>query len=235
MSGHLVPNLSGPIPVFPLPNLVLFPRAVQFLHLFEQRYRSMFGDLLNREEDERLIGIAHLRPGFQEKYHTNFAEIDPMLCVALVVQHEELSDGRYNLMVRGICRARVVREVTDGPYRQAVLEGLSEKDQNGETAEHRRLTRSLHQTLHEPPFQQLPSSEFCRNLFSSDLSLGELNDLLAFYLLPGDSAEIKQLMLNELNVAERSRMLLKELQNLGRRLERSGNRAEVWPPPSCAN
>lgn len=235
MSGHLIPNLDRPVPVFPLPNLVLFPRAVQFLHLFEQRYRKMFSDLLERETDERLIAIAHLCPGYQEKYHTNLAAIDPILCVALVVQHEQLNDGRYNLMVRGLCRARMVKQLSDGPYRQAMLKGLSESDPVAEPTEHLRLIRNLRQALHEPAFQCLPSVDFCQNLFRSDLSLGDLNDLLAFYLLPADVAEFKQLLLNELDVAERTRMLLRELRNLGRRLEAAARRSVRWPPPSCAN
>ena len=235
MSTQILPNLDDPVPLFPLPNLVLFPGAVQFLHLFEKRYRLMFKHLLEREKDQRLIAMAHLQPGYQAKYHTNHAEIDPTLCVALVVKYECQEDGCYNLLVRGLCRARIRKELREGAYRLAWLEGLPEDHPSLPTPEHHRLLGCLRQTIHEEAFTTLPWADFCRDLFDSDLPLASLADLLAFHLLPPEATEVKQLMLEELDVAARARTLLKEVQVLGRKLETARKTCAGWPPPGCAN
>ena len=72
-------TMASPVPVFPLPNLVLFPHAVQFLHIFEERYQKMVADELRREPGDRLIGMAVLRPGYEEKYYTSHATVYPVL------------------------------------------------------------------------------------------------------------------------------------------------------------
>ncbi|UCG32536.1 MAG: LON peptidase substrate-binding domain-containing protein [Phycisphaerales bacterium] len=235
MSGDLLPQLDDPVPVFPLPNLVLFPRAVQFLHIFEKRYRLMCKHLLEREGDQRLIAMAHLRPGYHAKYHTNWAEIDPIACVALVVKHECLPDGRYNLLIRGLCRARVQREIRDGAYRLAWLEGLREDHTPCEPPDHIRLKEALHQALRKPVLAGLPCGQFCRDLFDSDLHLGALADLLAFHLLPQEQDAVKQIMLEELDMAGRAEVLLKEIQAFGRKLEVASRTTTGWPPVNYAN
>lgn len=235
MSGDLLPQLDDPVPVFPLPNLVLFPRAVQFLHIFEKRYRIMCKHLLEREDDQRFIAMAHLRPGYHAKYHTNWAEIDSVACVALVVKHECLPDGRYNLLIRGMCRARVRREIRDGAYRLAWLRGLPEEHTPGEPPDHKQLKETLQQALRKPALAGLPCGRFCQDLFDSDLHLGALVDLLAFHLLPLEQDAVKQIMLEELNVATRAQVLLKEIQAFGRKLEVASRTTNGWPPVSYAN
>jgi Lon protease-like protein len=235
MSLYLMPKLEDPVPLFPLPNLVLFPGAVQFLHLFEKRYRVMFEHLLEREEDERLIAMAHLRPGYQAKYHTNHAAIDSTLCVSLVVKYECLDDGRYSLLVRGLCRARVRKELREGAYRLAWLEGLVQDCPGAETPRHRRMLSLLRETIEDPLFEGLPYIRFCRELFESDLPLGELSDLLAFYLLPAEDTEIKQVMLEDLSAVSRSETVLAELHALGKRMQAAARTSAGWPPVGCAN
>jgi Lon protease-like protein len=214
---------------------VLFPGTVQFLHLFEKRYRIMFKHLLERDKDQRLIAMAHLRPGYQAKYHTNHAEIYPMVCVALVVRHEGLQDGRYNLLVRGLCRARIRKELRDGAYRLAWLQGLREGHVPLTSPEHRRLLRGLRRAMGAPALASLPCGQFCRDLFDSDLHLATLADLLAFHLLPAEATDIKQLLLEELDVVARAEMLLKEMQTLGRKIETGHHVCSDWPPAGYAN
>jgi Lon protease-like protein len=235
MSGDLLPHLDDVVPVFPLPNLVLFPRAVQFLHIFEKRYRIMCKHLLEREDDQRLVAMAHLKPGYYAKYHTNWAEIDPTACVALVVKHECLPDGRYNLLIRGLCRAHVRREIRDGAYRLAWLEGLPEPRTPSEPPDHTRLKQALHHAVRKPALASLPCGRFCRDLFDSDLHLGALVDLLAFHLLPLDQDAVKQIMLEELNAANRAEVLLKEMRAFGRKLEVASRTTNGWPPLNYAN
>jgi Lon protease-like protein len=118
------PDLSS-VPLFPLPGVVLFPRAVLPLHIFEERYKTMMADALR---GERQIAMALLRPGWERDYHGKPA-IDPVVCVGKILSHERLPDGKYNLLLQGQARARIVRENdSDTPYRLAELEALAETE-----------------------------------------------------------------------------------------------------------
>src|SRR5437762_13434668 len=115
-----VPTLSA-VPLFPLPSVVLFPRAVLPLHIFEERYKAMTADALRAR---RRIAMALLKPGWERDYYQRPA-IEPVVCVGMIVSHERLSDGKYNFLLQGQVRARIVRELaTAAPYRLAELEPL---------------------------------------------------------------------------------------------------------------
>jgi hypothetical protein len=98
--------LTTLIPVFPLPDVVLFPGVFLPLHIFEPRYREMVKDSL---AGDRLIGISLLRPGWDHDAEGRPA-IYPVGCVGLISHVEETEDGRYNLVLRGVEKFRVVRE-----------------------------------------------------------------------------------------------------------------------------
>src|SRR3954468_19595907 len=97
------------VPLFSLPSVVLFPRAVLPLHIFEQRYREMTADVL---VGDKLIAMALLCPGWQENYYGRPA-IEPVVCVGKVLSHEMLPDGKYNFLLQGQVRARIEEEPTD--------------------------------------------------------------------------------------------------------------------------
>ena len=75
-------DFRGLARLFPLPNLVLFPSVIQPLHIFEPRYRQLMEDAL---KDDRLIGMALLRPGYEEDYHNN-PPIYPVICLGRIHQ-----------------------------------------------------------------------------------------------------------------------------------------------------
>src|SRR3954465_12651185 len=106
------------VPLFPLPNVVLFPGAILPLHIFEERYKAMTADALR---GPKRIAMALMRPGWEKNYHGRPA-IEPVVCVGEIISHEKLEDGRYNFLLRGYRRARVVREYGDEPYRVGWLE-----------------------------------------------------------------------------------------------------------------
>src|SRR5450432_4083147 len=91
------------VPLFPLPNVVLFPRAVLPLHIFEDRYKAMTADVL---AGERYIAMALLQTGWEKNYHRR-PEIDPVLCVGKILSLEKLPDGKYNLLLQGHLRAEI--------------------------------------------------------------------------------------------------------------------------------
>jgi Lon protease-like protein len=101
------------LPVFPLPDVVLFPHALMPLHVFEPRYRQLTRDVL---ASHKLIGVPLLVE--QEVAGAVPPHFAPILGVGEVVMAQELPDGRYNLVLRGRARVHVEEElITDEPYR----------------------------------------------------------------------------------------------------------------------
>jgi Lon protease-like protein len=111
----LYPEGEFLLPLFPLPDLVFFPNTRMPLHVFEPRYRQMVSDALT---GEARFGIVLLRPGWQ----TNYYGAPPVYgcgTVGAIEQAVSLEDGRFNILVRGDVRFRIVSEVSRNPYRTA--------------------------------------------------------------------------------------------------------------------
>src|SRR5262245_9433360 len=116
-------NFSGVTRLFPLPNLVLFPTIVQSLHIFEERYRQMTTAAL---AGDHLISLVLLQPGWEADYEGKPALCE-VACLGRIIRHERLEDGRFNLNLRGLRRARIVQEIDGGKlYRQASVELLED-------------------------------------------------------------------------------------------------------------
>jgi hypothetical protein len=122
------------IPIFPLPDVVLFPNVFLPLHIFEPRYRAMVADAL---ADDRLIGIVLLKPGWQADYEGR-PPIYPIGCAGLITHAERLADGRFNIVLRGLEKFRVVDEDETAPYRIARIQPIAETAEDRERAEVRR-------------------------------------------------------------------------------------------------
>lgn len=103
------------LPLFPLPNIVFFPHTRLPLHVFEPRYRQMVKDVL--ESDQR-FGIVLLRPGWEAEYF-GAPPVFEWGTLGTVEQAVPLEDGRFNIVVRGDVRFRIVDEVSRVPYRTA--------------------------------------------------------------------------------------------------------------------
>jgi Lon protease-like protein len=114
--------LPTQIPVFPLPNVVLFPNVFLPLHIFEPRYRAMVADAL---DGDRIIGMVLLRPGWESDYEGRPA-VYPVGCAGLVTHVERHADGRYNIVLRGLEKFRILDEDTSRSYRIARIESLAE-------------------------------------------------------------------------------------------------------------
>ena len=110
------------IPIFPLPNAVLFPSVFLPLHVFEPRYRQMVADALGAD---RLIGMALLQPGWELEYQGR-PPVYPIGCAGVMTHAEPLPDGRYNIVLRGLQKFRILDEDDDRPYRRARVETIME-------------------------------------------------------------------------------------------------------------
>jgi len=114
--------LPPSIPLFPLPNVVLFPNVFLPLHIFEPRYRQMVADALG---GDRIIGMTLLRPGYEAEYDGHPA-IYPIGCAGVITHSQPLGEGRYDIVLRGIQKFRVQTEDHSRPYRIAQVEAISE-------------------------------------------------------------------------------------------------------------
>jgi hypothetical protein len=114
--------LPPTIPIFPLPNVVLFPNVFLPLHIFESRYRAMVKDAL---ASDRIIGMVLLQPGFEANYEGR-PNVFPVGCAGVITHSEPLPDGRFNIVLRGLEKFRMTGEDTSRPYRLAHIEAVPE-------------------------------------------------------------------------------------------------------------
>jgi uncharacterized protein len=108
--------LPDAIPLFPLPNAVLFPGVPLPLHIFEPRYREMVRDV-ERSED-KLIGMVLLRGEWRRDYYGR-PEVYPVGCAGKLVSVEPLADGRYNILLHGLREFEIADERGGHSYREA--------------------------------------------------------------------------------------------------------------------
>ena len=113
------------LPLFPLPRTVLFPKMVLPLHVFEPRYRQLVEDC---REGHGMMGIPLLKPGYEKDYEGK-PEIFPIFGFGVITQCERIDDGRYQIMLQGLGRVRLVEEIaSDRLYRMASVEVLPDED-----------------------------------------------------------------------------------------------------------
>ena len=104
------------VPLFPLPGAILFPRSQLPLHIFEPRYREMVRDVIDGAGQIAMIQPLRLDDD-------NLAPLYGVGCVGEVVGVEELEDGRFNIVLLGSNRFRLVKEAdVDVPYRCAEVD-----------------------------------------------------------------------------------------------------------------
>ena len=112
------------LPLFPLPNVVLFPNVFLPLHIFEHRYSEMVSDAL---AGDRIVGMVLLRQGGEDD-----SDVAPLVypigCSGLITHCDRLDDGRFNIVLRGIEKFRIIHEDRSLSYRRALVETISEPD-----------------------------------------------------------------------------------------------------------
>jgi Lon protease-like protein len=201
-------TFCGKARLFPLPNLVLYPHVMQPLHIFEERYREMLEDAL---AGDRLIAMAMLEPGYEQDYDSR-PPISDYACLGKVVAQRRLADGRYNLLLLGVARVRVVRELEPlRSFRRAKVELVDDVYDFATTNDATRLQQQLVDAFRKnlPCGCQVP--EQLEDLLSRDISLGLLTDLAA-YALPLDM-DLKRQLLAEDHVSVRAKTLLTQIKS----------------------
>ena len=198
MSGEGVLRSVG---LFPLPRLVLFPGALMPLHIFEPRYRALVHDSLAQS---KLLCLANSNLALPSDAFGQPA-LEAVAGLGEIVRHEKLSDGRYNILVLGKQRVRIVERPFTPPYRIADLQLLSDAPASVEQAQLQALVgvaRSMMREVREaqPGFNfELPVEE----------DASRLVDVCTHYLVA--DSEIRQQLLETLDVQQRLQLCLDTL------------------------
>lgn len=198
-------GFRGVAPIFPLPNVVLFPCTALPLRIFEDRYREMVAQALS---EERLIAMALLKPGWEPDYDGR-PEIHEMVCLGRITADEKFDSGEFNIVVTGIHRAVVVDELeNDLPYRVGHLElyrdfYAADPLVNREVRHHE-LMRNFRKL-----FPMSRADSLFSQVLEAGIPLGVACDLLAAALRL--NLADKQSLLEELDVDVRSDLLLEKI------------------------
>lgn len=196
------------IPIFPLPNCVFFPHTLLPLHVFEPRYKEMIADALG---GSRMLGVVQLRPGWEKDYHGS-PPVYRVLGVGRIIGHKRWSDGRYDIIVSGRHRVRILNETRQGDYRVAETEILTDfipEDRREEVeAEFQRHLKTFRHVVSAFP----EAVEMIRPESWQDPTPGVLADVLATTFI--ESPYDRQSILSELDVARRLRLVSIQLNPL---------------------
>lgn len=187
--------LPPTIPLFPLSNVVLFPGVFLPLHVFEPRYRQMVADAL---EGDRLIGMTLLRAGWESDYEGR-PPIYATGCAGVITHAERLDDGRFNIVLKGLARFRVLGEEDGGEYRVARVEALVDTTTDGQRDQ-------LREGRHRLELMLAPALDRAEGRLPANLSDDEVVNALSQYL----ELEVieRQALLECSGPADRCRLLI---------------------------
>jgi len=198
--------------VFPLPEAVLFPGTAIPLHVFEPRYRALVRDCLATDQ---VMALVQLQPGWSDDSLAR-PPMQEMACAGTIVAHEALEDGKFNIVLQGLVRVRLLAELPpDNAYREVRAEMVEDEPYRGSGEE------SLRQAILEV-CQRLPP-EAAEGLvqIAAQNDGGALADVLgaALVLEPGR----RQKILAERSVDARLQMVLGEIGALMAKLTPPGS------------
>ena len=206
------------ISLFPLPSSVFYPRTQLPLHIFEPRYRQMVADAI---EAEQWIGMVVLEPGYEEEYYGR-PPVKVIGCAGRIEKHVHRPDGKYDIVLMGESRFRIVSETGDRMYREAEVEllpNLNDQpiDKNPGSAFYTLASHfwEIRQLLPEDKRQSMELDvDGCR-------SLGDVTDRMAYGF--DLTLEQKQAFLEECDVMRRMEAL-EEILRLKKRIVMQSSR-----------
>ena len=225
-------DFGRPIPIFPLPGVVLLPHGAQPLHLFEPRYRQMVERCLaaGGGDVERAEPIA-MAVIDQEN---SIPGCDPVLrnavCIGRIVRHVQLPDGRHNIILQGICRARI--DELDEPrgdrlYRRGWLRPLERNPGNQPPL--LELRETIRELLSGPRLRRLAAaSTVMEYMDRADVPTNVLLELIGFAVIFDE--DIRYRLLAESDCRERALVVEEELESMDRLVGQvDRQRPGAWP------
>lgn len=220
-------NFGRPMPLFPLDTVACMPQQVVPLHIFEPRYRQMVAHAL--DGPGQIAMAVFDGDAWKQQYHGR-PPLKQAVCIGHIVEHERLPDGRYNVLLQGVCRARIVRELKpaeDRLYRVAMLEPLGIPGADDERLYG--LREKLTEMLTAWPLSELSAAEWvAERAQHEEIPASALLEFATFTLLT--ERETRYAMLAEADVGRRLERLERELEGLGVLIRRaSKQRPDLWP------
>jgi uncharacterized protein len=199
------------LPIFPLPEVVFFPETVLPLHVFEPRYRQMITDCL---AGDRWLGVVMLRPGWEKDYQGR-PPVHDIAGAGEIIQAEVLSDGRYNILLDGRRRVRILSEEPPNGclYRVARAERIEDRGpapSDRSFPERLQELRAAHARLLLALGQSHP--DVVGRLTVAGASPGAVIDRIVSAVVP--EAEVRQRLLDATDVSERLDLAVSALADL---------------------
>ena len=214
-------DFPGLCRLFPLPNVVLFPHVILPLHIFETRYRQMTQDAL---DSDQLVTIVQACPRDKGNPWAEPMPIPYVGCIGKITKHEQLADGRFNVLLLGCKRVRLVREVVS-PKLYRVAEGIVLEDEEPANSDETRRADLIALFLEVLQMRHRLDPDLSRLLQPP----GILSDVIAHALEL--AAPLKQALLEETQVVRRISLLFSVLQDLINEIPRSRR----FPQPFSLN
>ena len=247
---RLPDDFDGQVRLFPLPSLVLFPHAMQPLHIFEPRYCEMLGEALKTDELITMATLLDSVPQHTGKdYSSGQPAIDRIVCIGRIVSHVEREDEKHNVLLVGIKRARITSEVDAGRcFRIARIEVLDDLYQPSGATSRARLRAKLLASFGKVIPATKTVQDGLSELLAGSMGLGPITDIIS-HTLPL-SPRLKLGLLAEQNVDRRARQLIEYLESGMVQLEQTseepspesnssvkpaGNTKLQFPPPFSVN
>jgi len=205
------------IPLFPLPNLVLFPQVAVPLHIFEERYKLMINGCIDNEE---VFGLVLLRSGESEESE---AAIHKVGVTARVVQVERFPDGRMNILSAGEARFRILQFTGNSPYWTASVDFFEDDEESIDEME--RVQEEVRRLYRR-------ATDLTASLRSVDVGESVLPEspvalsYMVSYVLDIDPSE-KQQLLESTSTVQRLKALIQYLQQTLKQLELQAARREI--------
>ena len=199
-------------PLFPLPNVVLFPDVFLPLHIFEDRYRMMVQDALS---ENRTIGIVLLRE--KNSHVSRTPTVYDVGCSGLITHCDRMANGCFNIVLRGQERFRILEEDHSKPYRRAVVEYLTEPLPAA------KVLRQKRERLEQLLTKRLTSTESVTWMASQMTDRDFINALSQYLEL--EPAE-KQALLERHGLKERCQSLI-DLLEINNLTDRSGSSQSI--------
>ncbi len=205
-------NFDRPLPIFPLPGAVLLPHGLLPLHIFEPRYLQMTQEAL---DSHGLIVMGQFEGAVNQKqYLHGKPTLREHACIGYCRQYRPLNDGRYLLLLCGLCRVRIVREVDHEPYRLVMLEATEVGDggsiDDGEDLPG--VRERIRTALADPALRKLESVRELQDVIKKTIPATAMVDIVISMLC--DEPEDRYAMLVEADPQKRADWLLAKLESL---------------------
>jgi Lon protease-like protein len=226
-------NFARPMALFPLDTTALLPQQVIRLNIFEPRYVEMVEIALDGAGQFAMAVFAGSR--WKQEYHGR-PPLRPAVCVGQILEHQRLPERTYDVLVQGVCRARIVREVPPGSgrlYREAILEpvGIEEVTETKLYGVRERLT----ELLSEDPLTRLThAGKIVEKIRDEEIPTAVILELVSFAL--PTRRELRYRLLEESDATERAELIEHELLGLQHLIRRAlAQHPEEWPKGASWN